>query len=368
MSDHESGPTLRQQVAATFQTWLPSLFDESVPHERRATCESCAMCVPTQEGAPVSSKGTFNPSTKCCTYYPNLPAFIVGALLSDDSPELAEGQRRIRARIAAQHGVSPRGVEGPPAYWQRYESTALFGRSKDMLCPYYAEGKCTIWKYREPVCATYYCKFDQGEDGRRFWTSLRDYLLELNAALNAHAMLELGFAPEQALAGQAREVTAEEIDGEPLSPAAYQARWKHYAGREEQFFRDAYAVVSKLSPDAAAKAGGVRVRARLMQLTRLREVLREPVIPLRLKRNPRLVVEPAPGGGLLVEAYSGMDPSRVPEKLYGVLDAFDGRPSGEVLAELKTARRPYPSEALLRGLYQHRLLLDAGEQERSENK
>ena len=100
---------------------------------------------------------------------------MVGALLSDLTPELAEGKRRVRARIAEQHGVTPHGVDGAPAYWQRYLATKdAFGRTQDLLCPYYSEGMCTVWHYREAVCATYYCKHDQGDDGHRFWMAVRE--------------------------------------------------------------------------------------------------------------------------------------------------------------------------------------------------
>jgi len=364
MSD-SSGPSIREQLGGAWQTWLPALFDEPVPRERRATCESCAMCAPKQEAddAPQADpdRGWLNPDVKCCTYHPMLASFTVGALLSDTRPELAEGQRRVRARIGEQHGVTPRGVDGPPAYFQRYHAAhSAFGRARDLLCPYYSEGACTVWRYREAVCSTYYCKHDQGEDGRRFWMGLRDYLLELQQALASHAMLELGFAPEDVLAANAREITTEELDRQPLPAKVYRARWKHYAGREETYYREAHALIARLSRSEVDAIAGVRVRARLMQLTALYGAIREPLVPLRLKRNPRLYVERAKDGTFTVEAYSSMDPSRMPAKLYDTLDAFDGRPSSEVRAELKAEGRAYPSEALLRGLYQHRVLIDAG--------
>lgn len=372
MSDSPHASSLRAQVAQGFPSFLPALFDEPMPRERRATCESCAMCAPSS-GAPsqqAQGRGLFNPGTKCCTYHPLLASFTIGALLCDPSPELVEGKRRVRMRIAEQHGVTPHGIDGPPAYWQRYfAANSAFGRAQDLLCPYYSEGMCTVWHYREAVCATYYCKHDQGEDGRSFWMALRDYLLELSQALTTHAMLELGFDPEEALAARSKEITSEELDRAPLPAAVYRARWRHYAGREEAYYCDAHVLIAQLTREQVEALAGVRLRARLQHLTALYHALREPLVPLQLKRNPRLFVEREPAGGYVVEAYSGMDPSRMPEKLYQTLDAFDGRPSTEVVAQLKAQGRAFPSEALLRGLFHHRVLIDAGPSEEvtSEN-
>ena len=41
----------------------------------------------------------FRPDTKFCTYYPRLPNFLVGGLLSDDTPAMATGRLRVEALL-----------------------------------------------------------------------------------------------------------------------------------------------------------------------------------------------------------------------------------------------------------------------------
>src|SRR3954454_5365908 len=75
-----------------YRPLLPAFFDTEAPAEEKATCGSCAMCPP--PGAE-GDGAYFRPDVKCCTYHPRLPNYLVGALLADDDPALAEGRRRV---------------------------------------------------------------------------------------------------------------------------------------------------------------------------------------------------------------------------------------------------------------------------------
>jgi len=356
-------PTIRELISEALGPWLPPLFDQPLPRERRATCESCAMCKSSDTQPSGSPHGFLNPDTKCCTYHPSLPNFSVGALLEDHRPELAEGQRRMRNRIQQQHGVAPHGVSGAPLYWMKYDrAREAFGHSPHMLCPFYDAGRCSIWQWREGTCSTYFCKHDRGEEARVFYTALRDYMAQLGRALALHAMLELGVEPGRAMGKRSPHgVTPEELDGAPLPEKEYHARWGSYAGREEEFFRHAAAVVRDVSSKQASALGGSLVRAHLLRVQNAYERMTNPRVPERLRRNPVLRVLPDHEGSYLLEGYSSMDASRVAKKLYDVLDSFDGRPNEQVVQALKSEGRPFPSDGLVRSLYHHRVLVDADE-------
>ena len=45
----------------------------------------------------------FEPSTKCCTFLPELPNFLVGAMLADTDPAAAEGRASVIAWPAKLH-------------------------------------------------------------------------------------------------------------------------------------------------------------------------------------------------------------------------------------------------------------------------
>src|SRR5262249_54178458 len=143
-----------------------------IPREPLATCDTCAMLPP--EGA-APSDAYFEPDVKCCSYMPKVPSFLVGMLLSDDEPAMQEGRDRMRARIAKRVAVTPLGVYPPTQFAMLYRpGNGSFGRSRALRCPFFAEesGACTIWKHRNAVCTTWFCKHDRGKRGEDFWKAL----------------------------------------------------------------------------------------------------------------------------------------------------------------------------------------------------
>jgi hypothetical protein len=91
-------------------------------------------------------------------------------------------------------GVTPAGLEQPPAYGLLHRSAAgAFGRSVAMRCPHYRPdtGTCGIWRYRQSACSTWFCKYVRGAVGHRFWTALRHLLEAVERSLVAHCVLEL---------------------------------------------------------------------------------------------------------------------------------------------------------------------------------
>lgn len=111
----------------------------------------------TQNTVPTGAK--FSKVTKCCTYYPSLPNYLVGAILLDKDG-VPEGVRRIESAISSKTTVSPVGIFPSRKYLALYfkSSSATFGRSESLMCPYFEQptGLCTIWKHRESVCSTYF--------------------------------------------------------------------------------------------------------------------------------------------------------------------------------------------------------------------
>ena len=95
--------TLRETFPRVYAGLLPGFFDHPAPEEKKATCDACAMCPPAGEPT-VEGVVYFRPDAKCCTFTPRLPNYLVGAILSDPNPAMAEGRRRVRARIAQRVG------------------------------------------------------------------------------------------------------------------------------------------------------------------------------------------------------------------------------------------------------------------------
>ena len=159
-----------------YGSFLPSFFQRSIPQETKATCNNCAMCPkPGEEIGPLH----FRPDVKCCSFHPNLPNYLVGGILSGTDSELEEGRNLIREQIKNRIGVEPKGIL-PSRKWSLLYEMAhhkSFGKTQTLICPYFEqkEGNCTIWPFREAVCSTFFCKYERGEDGKRFWEGVKLY-------------------------------------------------------------------------------------------------------------------------------------------------------------------------------------------------
>src|SRR5262245_21556703 len=104
-----------QELPDFYRKFLPDFFEEMIPVETYATCNNCAMCQKPGEPA-IPGVDYFKPNAKCCTYFPKLPNYLVGGLLSDNNPEMDKGRKRIRERIANRVGITPLAVNPPKKY------------------------------------------------------------------------------------------------------------------------------------------------------------------------------------------------------------------------------------------------------------
>jgi hypothetical protein len=331
--------SIRESLPPSYRHIFGEFFDRPKVVEARATCEKCSMCDHGQ-AAPVSME-FFNPDTKCCTFTPNLPNYLVGAILADESPEQAEGRRRIRATIASRIGVAPQ-------YLSRPRKTSLilsrygegFGRAKSLLCPYYdasnPEGACTIWRHRETVCMTYYCKYSAGLRGFEYWVALRKYLGFVQRALSISAAKAIDRTVIEPVFKD-NALTLEDIEDLPPKDSDYKAWWGNWVGREEEFYLKCHEWVRGLDPQAFArnvdesKSGQEALKTLIAKY----EVLESKVLPTHLIRNPRMK-ETHVGDKVVVTSYHRFDSFSLDKDLFEVLEAFKADQSlAENLERLK---------------------------------
>jgi hypothetical protein len=343
---------------------LPAQFSQPLAEERNATCERCAMLPPAAE--PVFAPDEyFAPKVKCCTYHPLLPNYAVGGLLLDETAEGAEGRRRIREKIAQRIGIAPLGILPPGKHRLLYRfGKDGFGRAKALACPYLdqEQGQCTVWAYREAVCATWFCKYNNGRDGLSFWTQLRDYLLGLESVLSAHALHELGWDADEIISALPAklELSARDLDDEPPDLRTYEELWGDWAGREQEFYERAFEVVRALDRSTFDELGGIRQSLQLERLEKRYEAMTKPALPDPLVKSPTLRVRRGLDGSVVLIGYAGIDSMRVRKPVYELLDYFDGRrTNADVNAAIFQERGVRLSDSLLTKLYQHRILVDA---------
>lgn len=327
------------QFPALYAPWLDAVVGGPVPAERAATCGSCAMLP--ADATPASDDGLwFHPATKCCTYVPALPNYLVGGILLDGSAAMAAGRASVLARMADRACVTPLGLQAPPAFSLLYErsSAETFGRAPDLRCPHYLAGSggCGIWPHRMSVCATWFCKHDRGRVGQDFWWAVRSLFEAVERALALHCVRTLApSADATRLAVERRRQPAPSITPAHLGGAADDdagARvWGRYAGRERGFFEDCARLVAELTWADVERIGGVEVTA-------AGDVVRGAYAALMTAPRPvapRLgvfTIATAQAGTVSCTGYSGFDPVEVPTPLVDVLHVFDGRPVSRALA------------------------------------
>lgn len=320
-----------------YARWLDEALPTPLPSERGATCDACAMC-PQGDTAPTSLY-VFDPEVKCCVYMPQLPNFLVGRAL--DEP----GGHTVEARIAARIGLTPVGLARPAAYDLLHRgSTNAIGRSRSLRCPHFIEdgGRCGIWQSRDALCSTWFCKHERGALGLHLWQAVRDLLVTLEHTLAWWAAREQGI-PVEVLAkllpstehdrSQPPPPDGPAVDDVP-DETVLASLWGAHHRKEADYYRACTASVAPLGwaevlaiggPDLAIRADLLRERLAGHAHVALPEALRIGTFEIAGQRP----------GGVRVVTYSSLDALDLPNALIGVLPAFDGRPTRQVLDELR---------------------------------
>jgi Fe-S-cluster containining protein len=247
---------IRDMLPAVFRHLLPGIFDTSVPEETLATCDNCAMSRADvrPENTP---EGYFRPDVKCCSFHPNLPNFLVGAILADDRPDMAEGQRRLRLRLQSRQGVGPIWLAAPRKYTLLFLASrkTSFGRSLILRCPYFhpETSNCSIWRHRDAVCTTFFCKHVGGNEGEASWRAIETILRLTERRLAEYAANVLGLGSAN-VPMNLETLTLEELEDRPPDSASHAALWGDWASREEVYYRACRDIVANLDQRAFAQA------------------------------------------------------------------------------------------------------------------
>lgn len=300
-----------------YRRWVDQIVGEDIYTEPRATCDDCAMCK--YVDPPATRDNFFNPGVKCCSYYPPLPNFLIGAIITDDDPTLNDVKKEFIDRIL-KFIVTPLGLSQPYMV-SLFNIFKPFGQYQHLLCPFFLNhsgGLCGIWKYRNSVCSTYFCKHERGGVGSSFWRKL---LLMLYSA-------------EKQLAKYCADQLQVII---PENPADVREKtWGNWTFREAEFFQKCWDIVRPLSWDDVVKIGGPEFETSVDEFKNQYKVIQSKVIPDVLKVKDEFKYEEVAGGLTRVWSYSKYNPIDVPTNVVQILHYFDGRPVSEVLNQIKS--------------------------------
>lgn len=319
-----------------YDRWISEMLGGTLPEEQAATCTDCVQC---RDHAPEGYR--FAEATKCCTYVPALANFLVGGGLRSGS---LVGRERLLRRMAALPGsVTPHGLDATDDERERYReilAAETFGRDPNLHCPYYlreAGGLCGVWRHRNGICATWYCKHDRGARGQRFWQALEVLLTAVERELSHWCACTILF---------------HETPGADAGESA----WSAWSGREAEFFRRAFELVEPLTWSEVQALIGPAIAPAVADVLAAWAALGGP-IPDRLRLGT-IRVSHRDDERCRVVTYLDTDALELPTALLDLLPRFDGRPTGVVLGELR-ALGVTVSPDLLRLLVDFELLTPA---------
>ena len=348
-----------------YAAWMDELLAAPLPQETEATCDDCVMLP--GPGEPVGGD-SFDPSTKCCTYLPELANFLVGRVLVDRDPAAKHGRETVEQRIDAKIAVTPLWIAPPAPYRAVYEiaTTNLeWGRVRSLRCPHYLEGQgfnCGIWKSRNSVCATWFCKHVRGAVGMGLWLEgIQPLLANVERALSLWCVLELGCDDEtlRGLRPPSRPAHVPDIEhGAELrtDPVRYARLWGRWLGKEREFYAKCANLVDRLAWKDVLAIGGDELRARARVAKELFPVHSSPKVPHRLRVGPFEIAAMGEQGAR-VSTYSKYDALELPTVLVSLLARFDGRPTTEVTREIARTEGVDVDDGLLRKLVDFGILV-----------
>jgi hypothetical protein len=342
------------------------MLDTPVPAETVATCENCVMC---QESSSRNARGfRFIPEVKCCSYVPVLPNFLVGGVLLDDDPAMEAGRRSMRTRIAARAAVTPLGLLRSPTQEMLYQHVTErggFGRNAMVRCPHYVDseaGNCSIWRHRNSVCSTWFCKHVRGARGAAFWKSLEGLLTIVEQQLVRWCLLRLDPDVETIASLLATERSDGKQDlpdetsaGDPAAERAYRRLWGRWVGREEELYRQCAELVAGLSWKDVVQICGAEAELAVRVVRSEHARLLDRSIPSRLRPAPYEMLENGRQGCRL-KTYSALDPLELPQALLRILPAFDGRDTKEVVESVAEEEELLLTDELILKLVDFELL------------
>jgi hypothetical protein len=298
------------------------------------------MCTPVH---PLATRDThFNPNVKCCSYHPPLPNFLIGAIIADDDASLNEVKQDFLERVL-KFVITPLGII-PPYMITLYDLFKPFGQYEQLLCPFYLNhsgGRCGIWKYRNSVCSTYFCKHERGGVGWLFWRKLSRMLRSAEKCLAQRCVEQLPIIIPQN-ASDIREKT-----------------WGNWTFREAEFFQSCWDIVRPLQWDDVMKIGGAELESSVNDFMNQYKALQSKVIPDALEVNYRYSHEEVAEGLSRVWGYSNNNPIDLPTNIVQTLEYFDGRPVSEVLNQIKQEKAVTIDDDVLLKLADYKILVPA---------
>lgn len=356
---------IKNFLSGVYQSKLDEIFALEVPEEKFATCDNCVMVCKDKSKTNLAFKA-FEPGLKCCTYHPNLPSYLVGSILSSTEAGLASGRELMARKIEGKIGVTPMGIFAPKLYNLLYRQGHKhgFGTSEKLLCPYYNKenNNCNIWKYREAVCSTFFCRHTTDFKGKELWMSIMNYMKLIERKASEFILLETGFTDIKliqtyidSLSNFEEDLTSYDIDEKPMPEEKQKLLWQNWYGRESEFYLQSALLFESLTTDDLIRLLGINHSIMVEEIKK--NISKAIYLPEKMEKNKDLEFLKEVKGHYSVLIKNSDQKFHIPTIL---IDQFDGVKSvANIIKELENAHGIEIDYEYLYTLYSYLILVES---------
>lgn len=279
--------TLFQQLPKIYEPMLPAIFGKPIPVEQYADCMNCHMCKPNDA---VKDVRTFSEKTKCCTFKPIIPNYLVGAILND-----SDNQTKLHDYIKTGTKLAPLGYYPTKTELRDYANIIpdKFGMDESVMCELLVDGNCSVWQYRNSICSSYFCHYYKGIHGKAFWEAVRDFLQFIEEAISEHCALSLGI-PASHLTNATTNffINVQDAQLDATDTNNSTNHWAAWESNKADYFAKCYSIASELTEEKIAALNPNRYAIKLAELTTAFNRMTEPTLPSQLMLNPKCKIIP----------------------------------------------------------------------------
>jgi Fe-S-cluster containining protein len=319
------GMLLQSIIPAFYHSFLPDIIKLNIPEETIATCDNCILCQSSQ--SPYLT-------TKCCGYYPKLPNYIVGAILCDQDKTTDTGREKLLGQISNRTGTTPYGVLPSAKYKAQRKVDVLdrdFGNPsgetmESLKCPYYNDGLCDIYKYRENICFTFFCHSVGGASGILFWEKISSYFKMIESNLSQYVMAKMGWPASKIKTESvsASQLNLADQDGK-LIPGNYSQLWGEWEGKEVEFYVKCFELFKNMNTVSFKKVFGFKEEILRKAIEEILNDFQQKELARFMALHTGIALKSTVDGNILLSL--GDQSAELPSVMYSVIKAFNGKRS-----------------------------------------
>ncbi|GAB4278224.1 MAG: hypothetical protein Kow0068_01730 [Marinilabiliales bacterium] len=322
---------LAEYLPILYDGLLPDFFYLDIEKEKIADCKNCIMLKPEKTEPELQY---FSEQTKCCTYFPVIPNYLAGYILKEMNN--TEGFKLLKKIIDNNSGVTPKNISPPKPYKLLYNKGKkdFFGKAESMKCPFYdnISGFCSIWDARTAVCSTFFCRYNYGYFGERFWLFVQEYLIKTEDILSDYALYKSGIISETIINDNNDELLAEDIDNKPTIKEINQ--WKNIKMSKYDFYIQTYQIIKSLTKEDFKRMMGFTSDYLIEKIKNAYNNFKQIELPEFLKFNSENSIYPAQDNNINITTSAGV--FNINPTVLQVLLKFNGQKStNDIIKELE---------------------------------